>query len=61
MNSSKETTTPMTTNCYLDPDKGGKRVDMYRDMIRSLLYLTTNRPEIMQLVSICARFQTISK
>ncbi|KAL4032372.1 hypothetical protein IC575_005444 [Cucumis melo] len=30
---------------------------LYRSMIRSLLYLTTSRPDIFYAVGICARFQ----
>ena len=37
----------------------GKLVDqvIYRDVIGSLLYLTSNRPNIVCIVCLCARFQ----
>ena len=34
---------------------------MYRGMIRSLLYLTASRPDIMYSVCLCARFQSSPK
>ena len=34
---------------------------LYRSMIGSLLYLTTNRPNIMYSVYLCARFQSCPK
>ena len=34
---------------------------LYRGMIRSLLYLTTSRPDIMFCVCLCARFQACPK
>jgi hypothetical protein len=51
--------TPMGTNGHLDLDTGGKYVDqnVYRSMIGSLLYLCAQRPDIMLLVCMCARFQ----
>jgi hypothetical protein len=53
----------MTTNAHLDLDEGGNSIDLkpYRSMIRSLLYLTVSRPNIMFSVCICARFQASSK
>lgn len=63
MNESKEATTPMETNCYLDKDEKGKDVDkkMYRGMISSLLYLTANCLDIMHNVCLCVRFQSCPK
>ncbi|XP_014511465.1 uncharacterized protein LOC106770156 [Vigna radiata var. radiata] len=59
----KEATTHMATNCYLDLDEAGKDVDqkMYGGMIRSLLYLTTSRLDIMHNMCLCARFQSSPK
>ena len=53
----------MPSNGYLDLDEGGKSVDqtLYRSMIRSLLYLTASRPDIMFSVCMCARFQASPK
>ncbi|GKF63663.1 retrovirus-related pol polyprotein from transposon TNT 1-94, partial [Tanacetum coccineum] len=44
-------------------DGGGTDVDehLYRSMIRSLMYLTTSRPDIMFAVCACARFQVTPK
>ncbi|GJR88416.1 putative ribonuclease H-like domain-containing protein [Tanacetum coccineum] len=44
--------TPMETNKALTKDEDGKDVDvhLYRSMIRSLMYLTSSRPDIMFLV-----------
>ena len=49
MDNSKPHSTPMSTSTKLDKDEGGKCVDfkLYRSMIRSLLYLTASRPDIM--------------
>jgi hypothetical protein len=59
MEDSKAMTTPMSTTTALDADKEGEHVDQkeYRSMIRSLLYLTTTRPDIQFSVCLCARFQ----
>ncbi|XP_022636523.1 uncharacterized protein LOC111241669 [Vigna radiata var. radiata] len=60
MNNAKEASTPMGTSCYLDKDEIGKEVSQtrYRGMIGSLLYLTASRPDIMQSVCVCARYQS---
>ena len=48
----------MSSNCKLDQDLKGKIVDLklYRDMIGSLLYLITNRPEIIFSIYICTHY-----
>jgi len=53
MEKCQEASTPMTTSTYLDLDVKGKSVDesRYRDMIGSLLYLNTSRPDI--ILSVC--------
>ncbi|XP_047166641.1 secreted RxLR effector protein 161-like [Vigna umbellata] len=53
----------MGTSCYLDKDEIGKGVNetMFRGMIGSLLYLTASRPDIMQSVCVCARYQANPK
>ncbi|GJT96648.1 putative ribonuclease H-like domain-containing protein [Tanacetum coccineum] len=55
--------TPMETNKALTKDEDGKDVDvhLYRSMIRSLMYLTSSRPDIMFLVCACSRFQVQPK
>jgi hypothetical protein len=52
----KEISTHMGTNRNLD---SGNMVDqkLYRSMIRSLLYVTASRPDVMFSVCMCARFQ----
>ncbi|GKA12141.1 hypothetical protein Tco_0691687 [Tanacetum coccineum] len=43
----------------LDLDKNGTLVDVmkYRSMIGALMYLTSNRPDIMHATCLCARSQ----
>jgi len=52
--------TPMHTSSVLTKDENGKKIDqtVYRDMIGSLLYLTTSRLDIMFSICFCARFQS---
>jgi len=47
----------------LDKDESGIEVNqtMFRGMIGSLLYLTASRPDIMQSVCVCARYQANPK
>jgi len=63
MDTTKETSTPMGTSCYLDKNESRMEVNqtIFRGMICSLLYLTTSRPDIMQVVCVCARFQANPK
>ncbi|GKE29836.1 ribonuclease H-like domain-containing protein [Tanacetum coccineum] len=51
--------TPMATKPKLDADLSGKLVDQtdYRSKIRPLMYLTSSRPNIVQAVCYCARYQ----
>lgn len=56
----KAVKTPSSTTDKIRKDETGKRVDQttYRSMIGSLLYLTASRPDIMQSVCVCARYQS---
>ena len=56
---SKVISTLMGTNGNLDSDASENMVDqkLYRSMIRSLLYVTASRPDVMFSVCMCARFQ----
>ena len=49
----------MSNTCKLDNNEGGKCIDqkLYRGTIRSLLYLTASRPDILFCICMCARFQ----
>ncbi|GKF97103.1 retrovirus-related pol polyprotein from transposon TNT 1-94, partial [Tanacetum coccineum] len=51
--------TPMATKPKLDADLSGKLIDQtdYRIKIGSLVYLTSSRPDIVQAVCYCARYQ----
>ncbi|KAI3717482.1 hypothetical protein L1987_69124 [Smallanthus sonchifolius] len=63
MNDSSTYGTPIPVNHGLHPDKDGKDVDsrLYHGMIRSLMYLTASRPDIMFAVCLCSRFQSQPK
>ncbi|GJR52122.1 retrovirus-related pol polyprotein from transposon TNT 1-94 [Tanacetum coccineum] len=54
--------TPMATKPKLDADLSGKLVDQtnYHSKIRSIMYLTSSRPDIVQAVCYCARYQARS-
>nr|GEY96822.1 hypothetical protein [Tanacetum cinerariifolium] len=54
---------PMETHKALLKDEKGEDVDehLYRSMIRSLMYLTSSRPDIMFAVCACARFEVNPK
>ncbi|GKE62574.1 retrovirus-related pol polyprotein from transposon TNT 1-94 [Tanacetum coccineum] len=47
--------TPMATKPKLDADLSGKLIDQtdYRSKIRSLMYLTSSRPDIVQAICYC--------
>nr|GEZ74836.1 hypothetical protein [Tanacetum cinerariifolium] len=51
--------TPMATKPKLDADLSGKLVDQtdYCSTIELLMYLTSSRPDIVQAVCYCARYQ----
>ncbi|GJV26947.1 retrovirus-related pol polyprotein from transposon TNT 1-94 [Tanacetum coccineum] len=51
--------TPMAMKPKLDADLSGEPVDQtdYRSKIGSLMYLTSSRPDIVQAVCYCARYQ----
>ena len=53
----------MSFICNLDKDEKDKKVDqkLYKEIIRSLLYHTISRPDIMFSVRMCARFQSKSR
>ena len=59
MDDTKSISTPMETNRNLDSDASGNMVDqkLYRSMIRSLLYVTASRPDVMFSVCIVQDFK----
>nr|GEU59203.1 hypothetical protein [Tanacetum cinerariifolium] len=59
----KLASTPIDTKKPLLKDPDGEDVDVhtYRSMIRSLMYLTSSRPDIMFTVYACAYFQVTPK
>ena len=63
MKNAKQMTTPMSTTCYLDKDETAQSIDIkkYRGMIRSFLYLSESRSDIMFSVCMCARYQSNPK
>jgi len=63
MENAKQMATPMSTTCYLDNDEFGQSVDIkkYGGMIRSLLYLSISRPNIMFSLCTCSRYQANPK
>ena len=63
MDGVKSIKTLMSTTTKLNKDENGKPVDKKRftDMIRSFLYLTVSRPDIMFATCLCAHFQSSPK
>ncbi|GKA95982.1 hypothetical protein Tco_0818077, partial [Tanacetum coccineum] len=59
----KAASTSIKTNKALLKDEEAEDVDvyLYRSIIRSLMYLTASRPDIMFAVCACARFQVTPK
>jgi hypothetical protein len=55
--------TPMITECKLRKDDESLEANqtLYRSMIGSLLYVTTSRPGIMQVIGLVVRFQSAPK
>ena len=53
----------MAPSISMDKDESGKVTDTtgYRRLIRSLLYLTASRPDIVFVVGVCARYQLAPK
>jgi hypothetical protein len=63
MEDNKPMSTPMVIGCKLSLEDDSPKVDqmMYRSMVGSLLYSTTTRPDIMQVVGLVGRFQSTPK
>ncbi|XP_071722286.1 secreted RxLR effector protein 161-like [Rutidosis leptorrhynchoides] len=63
LETAKPMRTPMGTNEHLSKDIKGEDADptLYRNMIRSLLYLCANRPDLSYSVGVCARYQANPK
>jgi Asp-tRNA(Asn)/Glu-tRNA(Gln) amidotransferase C subunit len=59
----KLVTTPMQTGCKLRKDDDSKSTDQrkYSSIIGRLLYVTTSRPDVMELVGQVAQFQPTPK
>jgi hypothetical protein len=55
--------TPMKTSCKLSKDDDSKSIyqRQYRLMNGSLLYVTTSKPDVMQVVRQVTRFQATPK
>ncbi|GJV91937.1 retrovirus-related pol polyprotein from transposon TNT 1-94 [Tanacetum coccineum] len=51
--------TPMVEKSKLDEDTQGKAVDPthYRGMVGTLMYLTSNKPDLVYAICMCARYQ----
>nr|GEY80005.1 hypothetical protein [Tanacetum cinerariifolium] len=60
MDKGQSISTPMATKPKHDADMSGNPVDQtdYRSKIGSLMYLTSSRPDIVQAVCFCARYQS---
>ena len=60
MEDSEPVGTPIVMGCKLSKDDESLEADhtMFRSMIGSLLYVTTTRPDVMQVVGLVARFQS---
>ena len=58
MQDCKPVSTPLTTSEKLSKDDDFEKIDegLYRNLIGSLLYLTTSKPDILFAVSVLSRF-----
>jgi hypothetical protein len=63
MKDCKPMSTPMIIGCKRSKDDESLEVDqtMYISIISSLLYVTTTRPDTMQVVGLVPRFQYVPK
>jgi hypothetical protein len=63
MEDSSPISTPMVVGCKLSKDDISPDVNQrtYRSMIGNLLYITTSRPDIMQVVGMVGRYQSAPK
>ena len=63
MEESKHVSTPMVTSCKLSKDDDSLEVDhtMSRSMIGIMLYVTSARLYVMQVVGLVVRFQSPPK
>jgi hypothetical protein len=63
MEDCKPVITPMQTSCKLRKDDDSKSTDQrqYMSMIDNLLYVTTSRLDVMEIVGHVARFQAVPK
>nr|GEU36805.1 uncharacterized mitochondrial protein AtMg00810-like [Tanacetum cinerariifolium] len=59
MHTTDSVDTPLVEKNKLDKDLQGKSIDatLYRCMIRSFMYLTSSRPDLIYVVCLCARYQ----
>jgi hypothetical protein len=59
----KEAPTPIVTGLKLSKDDKGSKVDstLYKQLVGSIMYLTSTRPEIMFVVSLISRFMESPK
>eukprot|EP00253_Pinus_taeda_P026206 PITA_26206 len=60
MDQCRTTMTPLQQNLKLSSDDGTKEVDatMYRQLVGSLIYLTTTRPDLAYSVSVLSQFMS---
>jgi hypothetical protein len=63
MEDNKPVSTPMVIGCKLRKDDEYKEVDqrIYSSMIGSILYVTTSRQDVMQVIGQVTRFQVAAK